>query len=100
MTDMVYTRHAEIRMQQRGTRKTDIALILRVGTQVDDECWILLRRDVAREIEIRQREIQALERLANRKVVVREDHALTNYPSKLMDQKRTLRYSRQQGWAK
>ena len=87
-------------MQQRGTRKTDIALILRVGTQVDDECWLLLRRDVAREIEIRKREIQTLERLANRKVVVREDHIITNYPSKPRDQKRTLRYSRQQGWAK
>ena len=60
MTDITCTRHAETRMQQRGIREKDIPLIIEWGTQVDDEAWIALKRDVAREIEIRKREIQVL----------------------------------------
>ena len=70
MTNIIYTRHAETRMQQRAIRERDIPLVIELGTQVDDETWILLKRDVAREIDIRKREIQKLERLANCKVVM------------------------------
>ncbi len=100
MTDITYTRHAETRMQQRGIREKDIPLIIEWGTQVDDEAWIALRRDVAREIEIRKREIQVLERLANCKVVMRGKSVVTAYPSRPADQKRTLRLGRQKGLAK
>ena len=43
MTDISYTRHAETRMQQRAIRERDIPLIIELGTQVDDETWILLQ---------------------------------------------------------
>ena len=56
MIDISYTHHAETRMQQRAIRERDIPLIIELGTQVDDETWILLKRDVAREIDIRKRE--------------------------------------------
>ena len=97
---IVYTQHAETRMQQRSIREKDIPLIIALGTQVEDETWILLRRDVAREIEIRKREIQKLKRLENCKVVMLGRHVITVYPSRPADQKRTLRRARQNGMVK
>ena len=80
MTNISYTRHAETRLQQRAIREGDIPLIIELGTQVDDETWILLKRDVAREIDIRKREIQKLERLANCKVVMLGEHVISPIP--------------------
>ena len=100
MTDIIYTRHAKTRMQQRGIRKTDIPIILACGTQVDDETYFMRNRDANREIEIRKREIQTLSRLANRKVVIRNGRVITAYPSNSADQKRTLRRGRQKGLVK
>ena len=54
MTDLGYTRHAEMRMQQRGIRKGDIELILACATRIDDDTWILRNRDVSRQIESRK----------------------------------------------
>ena len=100
MTDISYTCHAETRMQQRAIRERDIPLIIELGTQVDDETWLMRNRDVAREVAIRKREIQVLERLANCKVVMLGEHVITAYPSRPVDQKRTLRRGRQKGLAK
>ena len=63
---------------------------MRWETQVDDETWILLQRDVARGIKILKQGIQVLERLANRKVVICGGHVITAYRSRPADQKRTL----------
>ena len=97
MIDIVYSRHAETRMQQRGIREKDIPLIITLGTQVDDETWIMRNRDVTRGIEILKRRIRLLERLTNCKVVMRGGHVITAYSSRPADQKRTLRRARQKG---
>ena len=97
VTDDIYTRHGKTRMQQRGMRKGDIPLIRKCGTQVDDETWLMLKKDVAREIETLKRAIRALSRLVNRKVVIRGGRVVTAYPSRPADQKRTLRLGRQKG---
>ena len=99
MNDVIATRHGETRMRQRGMRNGDADLILACGTQVEDETWLLLERDVRREIEARKQEIKALERLENRKVVVRDGRIVTSYPSRRSDQKRTLRRGRGKGLA-
>ena len=100
MTNLSYTRHAKTRMQQRGIRKADIPIILTYGTQIDDETYFMRNRDAAREIETRKREIQALSRLVNRKIVIRDGRIITAYPSNPADQKRTLRRGRQKGLVK
>ena len=97
MTDIVYTRHAETRMQQRGIRSLDITLILACATQIDDETWLVRKRDAKREIERRKREIQTLERLTNKKLVMPDGLVVTIYPSRRDDQKRTLRHGRRKG---
>ena len=100
MNDLIYSQHARTRMQQRGIRKADIPIILEYGTQIDDETYFMRNRDAAREIETRKREIQALSRLVNRKVVIREGRVITAYPSNPSDQKRTLRRGRKKGLVK
>ena len=100
MGNLIYSRHAKTRMQQRGIRKSDIPIILACGTQIDDETYLMRNRDAAREIEARKREIQTLSRLANRKVVIRDGRVITAYPSNSADQKRTLRRGRQKGLVK
>ena len=98
MSDLIYTRHAETRTQQRGIRKGDIRVILDFGTLIDKDTWLLRSRDVAREIENRKREIQFLSRLRNRKVVIHGERVITAYPSRHADQKRALRRGRQRGY--
>ena len=100
MNDLIYSQHAKTRMQQRGIRKVDIPIILEYGTQIDDETYFMRNRDAAREIETRKREIQALSRLVNRKVVIRDGRVITAYPSNSTDQKRTLRRGRERGLVK
>ena len=100
MSDLALTKHGEIRMQQRGMKKVDIDLVLACGTQVDEETWLLRQQDVERGIRSRKKEIQALERLRNQKVVVYGDRLGTTYPSRRRDQKRSLMRAREQGLMK
>ena len=100
MTDCTLTLHAEIRMRQRGIRERDVPLILTCATRIDDETWVMRDRDARQAIEERKREIQALERLAGRKVVVRGESVVTAYRSRPADLKRTLRQGRRNGCAK
>ena len=98
MSDMIFTRHAETRTQQRAIRNADIRLIQEFGTPVDTDTWLMRSRDVAREIENLKREIRRLSRLRNRKVVIRDKLVVTAYPSRPADQKRALRRGRQKGY--
>ena len=95
MFDFNVSAHASTRMNQRGMREPDIALILQCGSQIDDAVFFLSRKDANREIQRRKLEIRALERLRNRKVVTDGKTVVTCYPSSKFDQKRTLRRGRE-----
>jgi hypothetical protein len=79
MLDLRLTDHAETRMRQRGFRKADVDLVLRVATRVADDAFFLTDKDAAREIERRRREIQQLERLRGSKLVVEGGALVTLY---------------------
>ena len=100
MINIAYTYHAEARMQQRGISNKDIELILKYGTQVDEGTWLLRKRDVDRETRILKQQIQKLNCLENRKVVMRGKRIITAYRSHPADQKRMLRHGRQKGLVK
>ena len=95
MINTAYSSHSLKRMQQRGIRQEDIDLVLVCGTQIDSNVYLLRSKDTEREIEQRKREIQALERLRNQKVVVAGDVIVTCYKSQRADLKRTLRNGRE-----
>ena len=94
MSVHVLTAHAETRMRQRGMRDADLDLILNCATQVAPDAYMLTRKDAAREVARRKREIQQLERLCGSKVVVDGETVLTCYHSRPNDQRRTLRRGR------
>ena len=79
MHNLHLTDHAEVRMRQRGFRKVDVDLVLRMGTNVSEDAVILTDQDVAREIKRRKYEIQQLERLRGSKMIVEGDTLVTLY---------------------
>ncbi len=82
-------------MQQRGIKGPDIDLVLQCGTPLNTDTFFLLAKDVDREICLRKREIQALERLRNCKIVLSEGMLVTCYHTTRKHQKLALRRSRQ-----
>lgn len=87
MPDVHFTRHAEVRMRQRGFRNADIVLALSVATQVADDAFLLTDQDTAREIERRKREIQQLERLRGSKIIIEGDALVTLYHAATMSRR-------------
>jgi hypothetical protein len=79
MHDLQLTRHAEMRMRQRGFRKTDVNLVFSVATRVAEDAFFLTDEDAAREIKQRKHEIQQLERLRGSKIIVEGDTLVTLY---------------------
>jgi len=94
MSTIFSSRHAEARMRQRGLRNSDIELILRCASEVGGDVYFLGRRDVEREIRLRKREIQALERLSGQKIVLAGQTIVTCYKSRKSDQRRMFRKGR------
>ncbi len=79
MLDLHMTKHADVRMRQRGFRKADVDLVLSIATRVGEDAFLMTDHDAAREIEKRKREIQQLERLRGTKVIVQGDVLITLY---------------------
>lgn len=74
---MLYlTRHAEVRLRQRGLREDDVGVVLRHGTATQ-EAVVLTRKDVARAVAEHRREISRLERLCGTAVFTRDAAVLT-----------------------
>lgn len=95
MLDLVKSRHAEKRLNQRGICLEDVDLLLNSATQVAQDAYLLTNGDVEREIVRRKKEIQQLEKLRGLKLVVEGDTLVTAYRSKRADQRRTLRKGRE-----
>jgi hypothetical protein len=91
MTELALTRHAEVRLPQRGLRDADIALLLDAATPVAGDALLMTDADANREIAKRKREIQQIERLRGVKVVVADGAVVTVYHSRPSDQRRALR---------
>ena len=89
------SRHAEARMRQRGRRNSDIDLVIRCASEIDNDVYFLSHKDTDREIRRRKSEIQALERLRNLKVVVAGDTVVTCYHSRRKNQRTMLRKGRE-----
>lgn len=87
MLDLHLTHHAEVRMRQRGFRKSDVDLVLSVATRVADDVFFLTDRDAAREIEQRKREIQQLERLRGSRIIVEGNALVTLYHATTMSRR-------------
>lgn len=95
MNGIRYSKHAEVRQQQRGFMKDDIEQILMVGEQLDDQTIFVTRRAAAERIRVLKAQIHQLERISGKKVVVAGDLVVTAYPTNRSEEKRCLRRGRQ-----
>ena len=83
-------------MNQRGIRNSDVDMIRGIGTHLEDdgESFLLTDKDVSREIAVRKREIQALERLRGCQVVMTGNVVRTAYHTTDKYRKRALKRCR------
>lgn len=79
MATLKMTRHAEVRLRQRGFREADVAVVLAAATRCGTDVYFLSDQDVAREIAQRKREIQRFERLRGAELVVTGGALVTAY---------------------
>jgi hypothetical protein len=79
MKDLTLTRHAELRMRQRGLRDSDLSLLFCAATPLGGDAYLMTNADAEREIAQRKREIQQIERLRGLKVIVPGDVVVTIY---------------------
>ncbi len=94
MNSVTLSKHAEMRIRQRGLRPADVELILQCAEEIDDDVYFLRDKDAELEIRRRKQEIQMLERLRGQKVVMASDTVVTCYRLKPSSQKRALRRCR------
>lgn len=73
------SKHAAIRAQQRGLTAQDIGLILEIGTEIDDEAVELRDIDVQHAIERCKHQIQRLEHLRGRRLIISGETLVTCY---------------------
>ncbi len=88
------TSHAKTRMQQRNLRDRDMNLLLETASQISPDAYFLTKQDVAREVALRKKEIQQLERLQGFKIVVTNGAVITCYRPRPASQKRTFQRGR------
>ncbi|MBT5378971.1 MAG: hypothetical protein HOL08_07950 [Opitutae bacterium] len=75
---MKLTKHAEIRLQQRGMKPSDIDLIMEHGASMRDG-FFLRRQDVQNATSSLKKTIQRLEKLAGHAVIAKGESVLTAY---------------------
>jgi hypothetical protein len=87
------TKHAQVRMRQRGYRGSDIELVLAYGTE-SKEAVVLTKSDVERGVRRLKRHIQALERLNGTAIVTGGEIVQTVYRPRKRKMRRFLDASR------
>ncbi len=87
------TRHLSERMQQRSFKEADIDLIVHCGTYIGDEEVFLSNKDADREIRQLKAQIKRLDRLRNRKIILKNNALVTAYPCEKRELNRIRRLS-------
>lgn len=77
--DVSVTRHAAIRMRQRGFRENDLGIVLELGRESEDGKLILADSDIDDAILAMRRDIARLDRLRGTTAVVVDGRVVTIY---------------------
>lgn len=94
LSDHHITKHAALRMKQRGLREQDLVLLLAEASQVAPDTFLLTRHDAERAIRKKRDEIQKLERLKGTKAVVVNGNIVTCCHSTDDNQRSVMRRGR------
>lgn len=71
------SRHAQQRCQQRGMRQGDLGIVFAHGTACEEGRIFLRKRDADERIRELKRDIQRLERMRGRTLVMKENCVVT-----------------------
>lgn len=85
------TSHARKRMKQRGLRLCDLDLLLSTGDQIGPDAYLMTNEVADREIACLKAEIQHIERLRGKKLVVDGNTVITSYHASRRNQVQTYR---------
>jgi hypothetical protein len=92
MNNLHLTRHAMVRMSQRGIGRHDIELIASIGTEVEGS-YLVRSKDVQTFVRKRKMECERARRLEGTWVVVEDGCVLTTYRPRKDKERRLLRSS-------
>jgi hypothetical protein len=79
MNSIFLTRHAEQRTSQRGFLRSGIETIFHHGEMISDQEVLMTDREINARIMELKNEIQSLDKLRNRKLVVDGSTIITSY---------------------
>ena len=91
---MISSSHAEIRMNQRAFRQSDIDLIIAFGEQISPDAIMMTKRRAIQLIEEFKTKIRTIERLTDKKLVIAGETIITAYHSSKSQQRKDLRRKR------
>lgn len=91
MSGLRLTRHAILRMSQRGIGLDDIELVETIGTQVERGSYFLRRKDVQAFERKIKKTIDQVRRLEGKLVVVKDGAVITAYRVRQDKERRLLR---------
>lgn len=86
--------HAEIRMNQRAFRQSDIDLIIAFGEQITPDAIMMTKRRAMKLIEDFKTKIRTIERLTDKKLIIEGEAIITVYHSTKTQQRKDLRRAR------
>ena len=75
---MKLSRHGEIRFSQRGVRPADLDLIIEYASEVDDGL-LIMRRDVQRIEADMKKQLDRIQKLEGKYIVIRDDTIVTAF---------------------
>ena len=90
MLNYELTNHAQTRLPQRNLKKSDLDLVLTLGTETSDGI-VLTNKDAAQAIKELKDEIERVERLTNLFVVVDCNRLITAYRPRRRKMKKIMR---------
>ena len=79
MMPLHITRHAEVRLSQRGIRHSDLNVLLDHGTDIGQNKLMLRAQDAERVIRNLKKQIARIQRLTDKVIVVSEGTLITAY---------------------
>ncbi len=73
------SKHLTVRLSQRGFRESDVALIMKIGTEVRGEGYYVRQRDADQHVAALRAEAERVERLTNTFLVYKNGVIITIY---------------------
>jgi hypothetical protein len=94
MNALKLTNHAIQRISQRGITPCDIDLVLSLGTEVRDG-YLMREKDCRARVAALKREIERIERLEGKRVVIAGECVVTTFHVKQSEDRRLIRAAAQ-----